>query len=346
MNATTLNGTITEIPFNGIVVKLSYTMLVTVGNIVLTLMFLCYQYGCINFYEFITFFTSKKLQPFKTKLAANRILITKDKSVHFGEVEPNLLLKTGKYIDFLEQNREEWARRTGAKAYLRKLGLEFIPLGFTFRIRRRMKVMHSYGMETKLIYWNEYNLFYQSKIMCQGIVCSIGYTQVAVMDSGREERTKTSGLISHLKLPTFEIECPADLKDWVKHLVASTEALHKEEKEEAELLKEKPDPLDKLSPWLVPGDANETKLGLSLVPEDASESKKDREVKKKKKNEKIGDNKESTSKLKSDNSSRKNNEITEENNHTGAKRRTNLKTIKETETSEQPGTTLCPPLPK
>jgi len=238
-NATSLNATTSRTPVAGIVIELSWTMLITVSNIMLTLMYIVYQYGCINIYEFITFFTTRKLHILETKLGANRILITKDKSVYFGEVEPNLVLKTGKYIDFLEENREVWARKTGAKAYLQKLGLEFIPLGFTFRVRRRMKVMHSYGMETKLIYWNKYNLFYQSKIVCQGIVCSIGYTQVAIMDSGREKRTKTSGLISHLKLPTYEIECPKDLKDWVKHLIASSEALHKEEKEEAEVLNDK-----------------------------------------------------------------------------------------------------------
>jgi len=272
MNDTVLNETASEIPPADFVIELSYTMLITFGNIVFTLLFLCYQYGCINLYEFLTFFTTSKLHPFESKLPANKICITEDKSVYFGEVGPNLILKTGKYIEFLENNQEVWARRTGAQAYLQKVSLKLIPLGFTYRIRRRLKALHKYGMETKLIYWNKFNLFLQSRIICQGMVCCIGYAQVAIMDAKTEKRRKTSALISHLKLPTFEIECPADLKDWVKHLVASTDALNKEEREVAEALKEMP---DKLSPFLVPGDSDGPKRGSKVLLEKDDKSRDD-----------------------------------------------------------------------
>jgi len=249
MNATALNQTASGIPPAGIVIELSYTLLVTLGNLAFTLLFLVYQYGCINFYEFFKFYITGNLQPFESELLANKICITKDKWVYLGEVEPSLFLKTGKYIEFLENNQDEWARRTGAKAYLNNLSLRFITLGFTHRIRRRMRALHKYGMETKLIWWNKYNLFFQSRIICQGMVCAIAYIQVAIMNLKTEKRNKTSALISHLKLPTFEIECPDDLKDWVKHLLASTDLLHKEEKEMTEAYKDIP---ENLSPFLVP----------------------------------------------------------------------------------------------
>jgi len=251
MDGSVLNGTSLETPYNGIVIRISYAMLITLVNGVFTLIFLGYQYGCINFFEFLTFFTTRKVHLLESKIDANRIMKTKDQWVFLGEVEPTMLLKTGKYVEFMEQNREEWARRTGASAFLQKKDLELRSLAYTYKIRRRLKFLHNYVMETKLIYWNKYNIFFQSRILCRGLVCAVGYVQAAIINPKTEKRRKPGALISHLKLLAFEIQCP----DWVKHLTASGEALQKEEGERAGT--PKTGHLEKLSPFLVP----ETKVG-------------------------------------------------------------------------------------
>jgi len=217
---------------------------------VLTLIFLTYQYGCINFFEFLTFFTTKKVHLLESKIDANRVMKTENQWVFLGDVDPNMLLKTGKYVEFMEHNREKWTRRSGANAFLLKDDLELRSLAYTFGVRRRLKFLHNYGMETKLVYWNKYNIFFQSRILCRGLVCAVGYVQVAIINPKTEKRRETAALISHLKLPNFDIHCPDELHAWVKHLIASGEALQKEEREPAETHNK--ERLRKLSPFLVP----------------------------------------------------------------------------------------------
>jgi len=282
MDGSVLNGTSLETPYNGIVIRISYAMLITLVNGVFTLIFLGYQYGCINFFEFLTFFTTRKVHLLESKIDANRIMKTKDQWVFLGEVEPTMLLKTGKYVEFMEQNREEWARRTGASAFLQKKDLELRSLAYTYKIRRRLKFLHNYVMETKLIYWNKYNIFFQSRILCRGLVCAEGYVQVAIIDPKTEKRRKTDALISHLKLPAFEVQCPGELQDWVKHLIASGEALQKEEKESAGT--SKTGHLEKLSPFLVP----ETKVGNAKKDKTKVKNKVDGKITKNMKNNVAG----------------------------------------------------------
>lgn len=156
-------------------------------------------------------------------------------------------MNNGVYFSQFERGRRDWFFRVGSYKFFGQFNQGFVLTGLTTRFRKEIEFLQPFKVITKLLYYDDYHIYLEQRIISQGFVHCIAYADCSIVNTKTKRRAKTDTWIKFLGLADdnndnndndensdAKKDCqpvltpPPSLLEWIKYLKASSNEIRAE----------------------------------------------------------------------------------------------------------------------
>eukprot|EP01084_Bolivina_argentea_P001151 2110_1 len=216
MSELTVCGISIGIWFNVLMLFLVFHFYIGIPNIL---------YLCTVYKNFVLSWKRGKLKALEISTLNSRAYLT--------WIDDNIHMNNGAYFSQFEKGRRDWLYRIGSSQFYKLTNCKFVLTGLTARFRKEIQPLDTFQIETRLIYYDELNIYLEQRILCKEMVCCVAYAQCSIIHKQTIKRTNTNNFIKFLQMtdnekPKITKNAPLSLLHWIDYLRNSSSELRME----------------------------------------------------------------------------------------------------------------------
>ena len=115
-------------------------------------------------------------------------------------IDDNKHMNNGVYFSQFERGRRDWFFRVGSYKFFSQFDQGFVLTGLTTRFRKELEFLQPFKIITRLLYYDDYHIYLEQRIISQGFVHCIAYADCSIVNVKTKRRARTDAWIKFLGL--------------------------------------------------------------------------------------------------------------------------------------------------